>query len=274
MTDKRLRTFILIARFPGSSNPTRRAVGEYRTVTLEQARKTARAWLDLISAGIDPKEEVERKKRAELRKRADTFESAVDEYAKRVLPKQRRGKIVEHERRREFCERWGDRAITSIERRDVSDAIKEVVDRGALYQAHNLLAHLRAFFNWAISTEDYGLEYSPCDRIRPKLLIGERKPRQRVLTDAEIKAFAKSHTPSRTTSVGRISLSDHDANEVVPIILVVDDEFLIRALLSDHLQECGFKVLEAASADEAKRGFPLVLRTAEKAAIVPVLSGG
>ncbi|MGI8725867.1 MAG: response regulator [Methyloceanibacter sp.] len=46
-------------------------------------------------------------------------------------------------------------------------------------------------------------------------------------------------------------MSDHDANEVVPIILVVDDEFLIRALLSDHLQECGFKVLEAASADEA-----------------------
>ena len=189
VTDKGLRTFILVARFPGSSNPTRRAVGEYPTLTLEKARKTARAWLDLIGAGIDPKEETERKKRAELRKRADTFESAVDEYAKRVLPKQRRGKIVEHELRQEFCERWGGRAITSIERRDVTDAIKEVVDRGAMYQAHNLLGHLRAFFNWAISTEDYGLEYSPCDRIRPKLLIGERKPRQRVLTDAELKAF-------------------------------------------------------------------------------------
>ena len=34
-------------------------------------------------------------------------------------------------------------------------------------------------------------------------------------------------------------------------ILVVDDEFLIRAFLSDYLQECGFKVLEAVSADEA-----------------------
>ena len=189
VTDKGLRTFILVARFPGSSNPTRRAIGEYPTVMLEKARKTARMWLDLISAGIDPKEELERKKRAELRKRADTFESAVDEYAKRVLPKQRRGKIVEHELRQEFCERWGGRAITSIERRDVTDAIKDVVDRGAMYQAHNLLGHLRAFFNWAISTEDYGLEYSPCDRIRPKLLIGERKPRQRVLTDVELKAF-------------------------------------------------------------------------------------
>ena len=36
-----------------------------------------------------------------------------------------------------------------------------------------------------------------------------------------------------------------------PTILVVEDEFLIRAMLSDHLQECGFKVLEGSTADEA-----------------------
>ena len=34
-------------------------------------------------------------------------------------------------------------------------------------------------------------------------------------------------------------------------VLVVEDEFLIRAMLSDHLQECGYKVLEASTADEA-----------------------
>jgi CheY-like chemotaxis protein len=34
-------------------------------------------------------------------------------------------------------------------------------------------------------------------------------------------------------------------------ILVVEDEFLIRAMLSDYLQECGFKVLEGSTADEA-----------------------
>ena len=46
-------------------------------------------------------------------------------------------------------------------------------------------------------------------------------------------------------------LSNPDLDERKPTILVVDDEFLIRAFLSDHLQECGFKVLEAVSADEA-----------------------
>jgi len=33
--------------------------------------------------------------------------------------------------------------------------------------------------------------------------------------------------------------------------LVVEDEFLLRAMLSDYLQDCGFKVLEGSTADEA-----------------------
>jgi Arm DNA-binding domain len=44
-----LRTFILITRFPGSSNPTRRAIGEYPAMSLETARSQARHWRDLVS---------------------------------------------------------------------------------------------------------------------------------------------------------------------------------------------------------------------------------
>ena len=42
-----------------------------------------------------------------------------------------------------------------------------------------------------------------------------------------------------------------DPNERTPTILIVDDEAPIRAMLSDYLQECGFKVLEGSTADEA-----------------------
>lgn len=42
-----------------------------------------------------------------------------------------------------------------------------------------------------------------------------------------------------------------DPSERTPTILIIDDEALIRAMLSDYLQECGFKVLEASNADEA-----------------------
>ena len=91
VTDKGQRTFILIARYRGSTNPTRRAIGEYPTLTLEKAREKARAWRQLIEDDIDPKTEEERRARRLRRAEADTFEAVVEAYAKRVLPKQRRG---------------------------------------------------------------------------------------------------------------------------------------------------------------------------------------
>ena len=42
-----------------------------------------------------------------------------------------------------------------------------------------------------------------------------------------------------------------DSKDRTPTILVVEDEFLIRVMLSDYLQGCGFKVLEGSTADEA-----------------------
>jgi integrase len=46
-----------------------------------------------------------------------------------------------------------------------------------------------ADFNWAIGTDRYGLEVSPRARLRPTDLIGERKTRNRTLTDLELRAF-------------------------------------------------------------------------------------
>ena len=55
--------------------------------------------------------------------------------------------------------------------------------------------------------------------------------------------------------------AEHRAS--LPTILIVEDEFLARAMLSDHLQECGFMVFEAGSADEAittiETGIPIDL---------------
>ena len=64
-------------------------------------------------------------------------------------------------------------------------------DRGSPYEAHALLATARRFFSWAIDQQEYGLEGSPCDRLRPKVIIGEKKPRQRILTDDELTALWK-----------------------------------------------------------------------------------
>jgi len=45
--------------------------------------------------------------------------------------------------------------------------------------------------------------------------------------------------------------ADHEAQAAKPRILIVEDEVLIRAYLSEELRDAGFAVIEAAHADEA-----------------------
>jgi integrase len=189
VSDSGRRTFILVKRFPGRRNPTRRAIGEYGALTLEKAREQARAWLELIKAGKDPKDEEERQQQAEQRKRENSFAAVAEDFIKEKLPGERKGTEVERDIRREFIPKWGKRPIADITPLDVRAVVKAAKDRGASYQAHNLLGHAKRLFNWAIDQHVYGLEASPCDRLKPKAIIGKKLPRTRILTDAELRAF-------------------------------------------------------------------------------------
>jgi hypothetical protein len=137
------RTFVLVARFGGARHPTRRALGSYGELTLEEARKKARHWLDLIARGVDPKHDEERQRQAALRKQENSFESVAEEFIKRHASKLRKASVIERELRQEFISRWGDRPITDITQHDVVAVLDAAVDRGATYQAHNLLGHCR-----------------------------------------------------------------------------------------------------------------------------------
>jgi len=84
---------------------------------------------------------------------------------------------------------WGGRPITEITALEVRDVIKQYKDRGKIHHAHNLLGYIRRLFNWAIDQQVYvGLETSPCDRLKPNAIIGEKKLRYRVLSDTELRA--------------------------------------------------------------------------------------
>jgi hypothetical protein len=194
-------TFVLMARYPGSNNPTRRALGVYDKMSLEEAREKARAWLNLIGKGIDPESAEEAVRQAALRKQENTFSAMCEEFFKRHLSKTRQAQV---DIRREFISRWADRPITEITRRDVLAVIDASVDRGNPYQAHNLLGYIRRIFNWAIARGVYGLDSSPCDRMRPKEIIGERKVRTRVLNNDELRAphsIEAPHGPRPTSCV-------------------------------------------------------------------------
>ena len=74
--------------------------------------------------------------------------------------------------------------------------IRAVVKREAVHEAHNLLGVIRRLFTWAISCGAYGIDNSPCDRLKPRDVIGVGKTaRQRVLTDVELRALWNSDGP-------------------------------------------------------------------------------
>ena len=183
---------MLIARFPGSKNPTRRSLGQYGAVTLADARQKAKDWLDLIDAGKDPAVEVERQRAVEGQRRATSWQSVVADYLD-----QRASKLAKFKEAKTFlqgeCAAWNPRPIFDITRLDCAHLIRKIVARGAPAQARNSRGTGSAFFNWAIGTGYYpGLEHNPFAALHPKELIGPKVIRQRILSDDELRAAWKA----------------------------------------------------------------------------------
>jgi hypothetical protein len=112
------RSFMLKRRFPGARHSTRRAIGEFGAVSVEQARETARQWLGLLDRGVDPKLEIEEQKRRAANEQALTFTVVADLYVHQRLRGHRQGARSEREIRKELIPAWGTRRITAITRGD------------------------------------------------------------------------------------------------------------------------------------------------------------
>jgi integrase len=210
------KTFVLLTRYPGSRNPTRRSIGLYGGLTLEQGRNKARDWIELIRKGVDPSREAERLRKAEERLRSNSLASVVEDYIKFAVigpdpshPRQRRGARVARELR-DIVSLWDGKSITEISRENVQAVIKAVRDHGtggalSVYgvkhdksakhkggapgQARNLLGNLKAFFAWAIAQNEYKIEQNPCRDIKAKDLVGTKKSRSRALNELELAAL-------------------------------------------------------------------------------------
>jgi integrase len=189
VTDRGAKSFVLYTRYPPSKAPSRRALGDASRMSLSAARKMAREWLDLIEQGIDPQAVEQQRQEEAQRSRRITFGAVAEEWLSEVVRgKQRQGRTVELDLRREFIPRWGNRPITEITALDIREAIKEVKDR-APSQARNILGHLKRLFAWAEAQQVYGLDQSPVERLKPTAIVGKKNPRQRVLTDNEMRAL-------------------------------------------------------------------------------------
>jgi integrase len=211
------RTFVLVARYPGGRNPTRRALGKDGELTLKEAREKASKWRTIIARGIDPAIAEEEERQAQLRLQANTFASVVEKYiATKVIgpdqqsPRQRKAHQAARDFRGIFVPVWGARPVTSITKGDVVRLIEGIRDNGtaatlAAYggggkasrspapeQARDLLTRLKTFFNWAAGRDEFGLQGSPVSFIKALDVIGPRRSVDRVLDDAELFAFSRA----------------------------------------------------------------------------------
>jgi integrase len=184
ITSGRIGSFVLVARFPGSSNPTPRRIGDYPAMSLAKGREVAREWREDLRKRIDPKVKAERQRREEEKRRAETFAAAFDAYDEDRLGQLRSGKVVKSVVKRLVYPKWGDRPIKELKRSDVVELIRGVRS-GAPIAANRLLAYLKTFFLWAIDEEL--IDDSPAATVK-RPTSEKNRARERTLSDTELRA--------------------------------------------------------------------------------------
>ena len=182
-TKEHIGAFVLVARFPGSSNPVPRRIGDFPSMTLADARQIARVWRELIAKGIDPRVKQDEERQAAERRRADTFRAAFDAYADERLGRLRSGDEVKKAIERYAMPRWSSSPIRDIRGADVKELNREV-HKTYPAAAKQLLVLLKTFFSWA--AEEELIEASPAAAVKP---LADNVRRDRVLADWEIRAF-------------------------------------------------------------------------------------
>jgi integrase len=249
-------SFIVMRRCDGKL--LRRTIGDYPRISLDKARDKARDAIEDLLKGVDPKVREAEERVAREQKKRDNFELVAEAFIKRHVATLRQSREVEALVRNRLISRWGTRAVTSITKTDVIALLDDIVEDGSMYAAHKALATCSKLFNWTIARDSYGLQVSPCDRIRAADVIGRKVHRQRILNDDEIRVFWKACgilgtfgplfrmlllTGQRRDEVGEMSWSEVDLAKKIwtipPVRMKTDAAHVVP--LSDE----AVKILEA-----------------------------
>lgn len=195
-------------RYRSAGAPRKLTLGGYPALELAHAREAAREALRTVQKGADPAQAKQAARRTASERggaERDGFETVarqfLDRYAK---PKNRTWRETarvlglipdpanpdEAENPRAFvlkqgglARRWSGRRVQDITRRDIVDALDDIVDRGAPIAANRALAALRKLFAWAVDRTIVAT--SPAAGVKPP---AAEVSRDRVLTDAELRA--------------------------------------------------------------------------------------
>jgi integrase len=176
VTDRGVRTFVLVKRFPGSRHPAIRSLGVVGAISLAQARDTARHWLEQIRKGVDPHTR-------EIERRAETFTAIASGYLTRKAKDHRSVGKTEATLARLVYPALGARPIDGISRGDIVRLLDGIEDANGPMMANEVLGIVSRVFDWhATRSETFR---SPIVRGMQR---GVEQARSRILNDDELRA--------------------------------------------------------------------------------------
>jgi integrase len=148
-------------------------LGRYPAVSLASARTLALEARAAVAAGQDPSA-----------RGAMTIADLVESYIAKHTSGLRSGPEIERRIRKNIIPIVGNVPLAELHRRDATRVVDAVTKRGAPTEAARAFEDLRAMLRWAVARGD--LDHNPIDGMRKP---PSAKPRERVLTDDEIRAL-------------------------------------------------------------------------------------
>jgi integrase len=183
VTHKGHRSFVLLARLRG--RPIRLTLGSYPDTSLAAARTRAKAALDAIARGEDPRDLKRPTVAAPAPRSVERV--ATDFVEKWSKPRKRTWEEDERILGKYVTPRWRGRRLDAITRTDVVDLVEAVATDHGPIMANRTLAVIKKLLAWALNRGL--LEAHPAAGLTPP---APERTRDRVLTDAELKKLWKA----------------------------------------------------------------------------------
>jgi hypothetical protein len=153
------------------SSGRRQSIGRFPTISLASARTRAKELLAEQTLG-------------KTRPRAVAFDDAVTDFLAACEKKNRARTVRDYTRllRRHFV--FGRKNLAEITRHDIGQKLEKI--KGITAEQNHAIVAAKIFFKWAV--RNGYLDQSPCESFSPI----KRLPRERVLSDEELRAVFKT----------------------------------------------------------------------------------
>jgi integrase len=193
------KSWVFIYTYSGRKR--RMTLGNYRTMTLSEARiKHGEAYKILKSENKDPAQ-VQQQEKAENRD-SSTIEGLIEEYIEKwAKPRKRSWKEDKRLLDIDVKPLWGKRKAKDITKRDVVLLLENIVKRGAPIAANRAFACIRRMFNFAVERDI--IAATPCTTIKAP---SKENQRDRCLSVVEIKAVWHSLEKAPMAEATKIAL--------------------------------------------------------------------